>query len=125
MKSSLTVDAEKWRRRLADNDSTRWLDGWSGADGYSLGRHFVVVSSCGDRVLAHLYESQGSAACKGSFSRFAPFQVKNNVREVDHSVLNRLVKDLRVEGCDAYGFGETCSVLENLSELEDSLRFDH
>src|SRR5205807_4336880 len=102
-----------------------WLDRWSCADGYSLRRHLVVIASRGDWVLAHLYESQGSAACKGSFSRFAPFQVKNNVREVDHGVLNRLVKDLRVEGCDAYGFGEACSVLEYLSELEDSLRFDH
>src|SRR6266516_4464071 len=53
------------------------------------------------------------------------FQVKNNVSEVDHGVLNRLVKDLRMEGCNSYGFGETCSVLEYLSELEDSLRFDH
>src|SRR5439155_9800666 len=51
--------------------------------------------------------------------------VKNNISEIDHGVLNRLVKDFGVERCDAYGFGETCSVLEYLSELEDSLRFDH
>src|SRR5207302_673834 len=112
-------------KETGEQYSTRWLDGWSCADGYSLRRHFVVVTSRGDRVLPHFYESQGSAACKGSFSRFAPFQVKNDVSEVDHGVLNRLVKDLRVEGCNAYGFGETCSVLEYLSELEDSLRFDH
>src|SRR6266849_4893750 len=34
-----------------------WLVGWRGADGYSLGRHLVVVSSGRDRVLAHLHKS--------------------------------------------------------------------
>src|SRR5467141_5168315 len=52
-----------------------WLDGRRGADGYSLGRHLVVVPSGGDRVLAHLHKSQSSAACEGSFSSLATFEI--------------------------------------------------
>src|SRR5437879_7024650 len=45
MESLLLPMLKNWQRRLANNHPTRLLDRGSGADGYSLRRHFVVVAS--------------------------------------------------------------------------------
>src|SRR3989441_10800519 len=71
---------------------------WCGADIDSLRRHLVVVASRGRTCLAHLDKPQGSTMTD-SFT--LPFlHVQDNIGEVDHSILYRLVQDMRVKSRD-------------------------
>src|SRR3989442_6113640 len=71
---------------------------WCGADVDSVLGHFVVVASRGRSRLAHLDKPQGSSMT-GSFA--LPFlHVQDDIGEVDHGVLYRLVQDMRVKSRD-------------------------
>src|SRR5712691_6748015 len=73
----------------------RLLYRWRGADVDSLRGHLVVVASRGKRCLAHLDKPQGPTVAH-SFT--LPFlHIQDNIREVDHGILYRLVQDMSVK----------------------------
>src|SRR5712691_7856551 len=96
---------------------------WCGAYVDSLRRHLVVVASRGRTCLAHLDKPQGSSMT-GSFA--LPFlHVQDDIGEVDHGILYRLVQDMRLKSRDTNLLREPCSILQDLSVLEYLLRLDH
>src|SRR3989442_14358193 len=100
------------------------LDHWCGADVYSLRGHLVVVASWRSRGFAHLDKSQGPSMT--DTLRILPsLHVYDDVGEIFHCILYRLVQDTGVKSSDADGFREPGSILQNLSILEDLLRLDH
>src|SRR4029077_6857709 len=102
----------------------RWLYHWCGADVDSGLGHVVVVASRGSRSFAHLDKSEGSSMADSL--RILPcLHVNDDVSEICHCVLYRLVQDTSVKCGNADRFRETRSILQNLSVLEDLLRFDH
>src|SRR6266568_990472 len=71
---------------------------WCGADVYSVLGHLIVIASRGRSRLAHLDKPQGSTMA-GSLT--LPFlHVQDDISEVDHGILYRLIQDMRMKSRD-------------------------